>query len=164
MMAALAVIASMLGDRPQQISLDVWLLLSALWLAKTAYRRLNTAAPLEEDQLIGVWGWRRRGEQPTDSRPRALVTIEGLLASSRDSDRATALRLRPRLTELSDHFLRSRHGIDPDTEPQRIAAVLGDKAWLVAEDGEHAGRTPSLKDVDELMDILLNENQAGPNG
>ncbi len=167
MLSALALIASLLGGRPQQLSLDVWLLLSALWLASIAYRALDTAAPLQAERLVGLWRWRRGEPEPIDIRPRSLVTIEGLLASARESDRANSLRLRPRLIELADHFLRSRHGIDPELEPERSAALLGGSAWLVARPGQHQpgqplGRTPTLPEVDELMDILLGGDQAGP--
>lgn len=147
-------IAGPLGQ-DRRISVEVWLIAVTLWLAWLASMRLIAVAPVLPARLRGTWRWRRRWDRFPDRRPRSLQAIEGLLLSAGDSDRAHALRLRPRLIEISNHHLRMHHGIDPETEPERAAALLGDLAWLV--DAEAEARSPQLDEIDRLLDIVLAE-------
>lgn len=149
-----ALIAGPLGQ-DRKISVEAWLIAVTLWLAWLAAMRLMAVAPVIPPRLRGTWRWqwRRRWDRRPDGRPRSLQSIEGLLLSAADSDRAHALRLRPRLIDISNHHLRMHHGIDPEAEPERAAAVLGDLAWLV--DTEAEARLPRMDEIDRLLDIVL---------
>lgn len=154
----LGLVASFLGGRPRQVSVELWVAVVAAWFAWRLLNRLTDQAPIRADRLTGAWRWSRGGNDPPDTRPRGLVMNEGLVVSARDSERAHALRLRPKLIELADHLLQTRHGIDPTVRPERAAAALGDLYWLVDPDGDRQ-RSPEVKEIDELLDILLADGE-----
>lgn len=137
----------------REISVDLWLVAVSVWLAWILVSQALTAAPLVPARLRGAWQWRRRKGNNSDGRPRQLQALEGLVLSARDNDRAHALRLRPRLTEIANHYLRTRCGIDPTTSPERARALLGESAWLLDEQAE--ARRPQLAEIDALLDIVL---------
>jgi hypothetical protein len=61
--------------------------------------------------------------------PLAAITLEGLIVDGAQSARATALRLRPRLIDLTQARLYQRTGIDLVHQPEEAAAALGPEAW-----------------------------------
>ncbi len=138
--------------RQRQLSVELWLLAVSVWLARATVLGLLARAPAHVGKLQPAWTWRRQGSEGLIPRPRQMASLEGLVLSARDNDRSYALRLRPRLRRLVDHHLRVRHGIDPDHEPDRAAAVLGDVGWLV---DPAVDRRPTLAEIDRLLDRLL---------
>lgn len=148
--------------RHRQVSVELWLAGLAAWTGLTLVLRALATAPLDEPRLRPLLWWRAEPADPPPPLPRALAALDGTLLAARDSDRAFAHRLQPRLRELADHRLRVDHGIDPDREPGRVAAVLGDVAWLVGRDrAPHPdpdqsaeGRTPTVEDIHRLLDRL----------
>ena len=139
------VIALPLG-RHRQISVELWLVGVAAWTGLALVSRVLATAPIEE---------------PRVRPPRSLLALEGTLLAARDSERAFTRRLRPRLRAVAHHRLRIDHGIDPDREPERATAALGDVAWLIDGAGEAdlAGgsgeaRTPTIAEIDRLLDRL----------
>jgi hypothetical protein len=83
------------------------------------------------------------------------VASEGLVAASVDDDRTMRRRLRPKLAELADNLLMSRHGIDP-ADLRRVATVLGSTAWL-ADAGAEPDRRPALAEIERFLDLLLGD-------
>ncbi|MGF1600043.1 MAG: hypothetical protein ACFCVK_24565 [Acidimicrobiales bacterium] len=156
---ALGGVATFLGGRPRQVSVDLWLVAIAVWAAWVALGRIEREAPTVDDQLRGLWRLHR--PEPVcgaDERPRQVVLLEGLLLSARDNERAAALRLRPRLRRLATHVLRREQGIDLATEPERAADVLGPAAWLV--DDSARDRPPALDELEDLVDALVDGGDA----
>lgn len=139
--------------RQRQVSVEVWLVITALWLALSTTLNLLDQTPTVPTRLRALWRRDGTGAEPADRLPRGLMALEGTLISARDNDRAYALRLRPRLKRVTDHHLRSHLGIDGDREPDRAAAALGQSAWLVDLDG--VGRTPTLPEIEQLLTLVL---------
>ena len=75
-------------------------------------------------------------------RSHPLARDTATLAGAAHYPRAHAKHLRPRLMSMAHHFLPIRHGIDPVRDPERVAALLGDEAWLIdpAVTDRRAGR------------------------
>jgi hypothetical protein len=152
---ALGALASLLGGRQREVSIDVWIAVVGTWLAIVTLHRLIASTPLVADRLRMWMFWKRSARDARRNRGPELV-VEGLLISARDNERAMALRLRPRLIELAGHLLRTRHGIDLAAQPDRAAEHLGDLWWLIDE-RDVDPRSPSFHEIDELLDLLLDE-------
>lgn len=147
--------------RQRQVSVEVWLVITALWLALSTTLNLLDQAPTIPGRLRAPWRRTGTGADSGDLLPRGLMTLEGTLISARDNDRAYALRLRPRLKRVTDHHLSSRLGIDGEREPDRAAAALGQSAWLI--DLQEQGRTPTLPEIERLLTLVLEpESPMGP--
>ncbi|MCP3991245.1 MAG: hypothetical protein GY724_19375 [Actinomycetia bacterium] len=143
-------------EERRQASVELWLVFVAGWLAWLVTVDLLKLAPIGPERLTGIWRRRRhRGVEP--QRPRPLISLEGLLLSARDNERAMSLRLRPRLRELTEHFLATRHGIDLESSPERAAIVLGDLVPLI--DPRAPAREVDLDDIERLFDILAVDQQ-----
>ena len=153
-------LAIAVGDE-RQASLEVWVAVVSIYLVWVVARDLLSVAPGAEEPLRWLWRWHRPPAEAAP-RPRPLTLIEGLVLSARDNERAMALRLRPRLEPLVDHFLVTRHGIDRTTQPERAAAALGDLAYLV--DGGAEPRAVPLEDLDRLLDVVVGagDDREGP--
>ena len=154
------VIALPLG-RHRQISVELWLVGVAAWTGLALVSRVLATAPIEEPRVRPLLRWRTADAEPPARLPRSLLALEGTLLAARDSERAFTRRLRPRLRAVAHHRLRIDHGIDPDREPERATAALGDVAWLIDGAGEAdlAGgsgeaRTPTIAEIDRLLDRL----------
>ncbi|MGI9599216.1 MAG: hypothetical protein ACR2QK_23835 [Acidimicrobiales bacterium] len=142
----------------RQLSVEIWLVAVAVWLALSTTTRLLIAAPVLPAQLQAFWKRRPGDEQPNDRLPRELRSLEGTMISARDNERAYGLRLRPRLKRVTDHHLKSRLGIDAELDPGRAAAVLGPLAWLV--DGRVNDRAPDLDEVDRLLRLVSTDDDS----
>ncbi len=149
------VVAVSAGER-HQASVELWLVFVAGWLAWMVIGDLMKLAPVGPERLKGIWT-RRRRRVVEPQRPRPLISIEGLLLSAKDNERAMVLRLRPRLRDLTEHFLATRHGIDLEASPERAATVLGDLASLI--DPQAPAETVDFGDVERLFDILGVDDQ-----
>ena len=144
------VVALMTGDE-QAVSLGVWLGVSALWFTVTALRELHAVVPLLPSRFLALFG---KKPSQVDDQPqlRQLRSLDSLIMRSRDNSRAFEQQLRPRLTELGDHYLRLNHRVDPKAEPERAEAVLGPVAWLV--DPTQTNREPTIDELGQFISIL----------
>ncbi|MFF0344152.1 hypothetical protein [Kribbella sp. NPDC004875] len=92
-----------------------------------------------------------------DNRTQFIATW--LQESSRErrageGSRTFARRVRPLLLELTTDRLVHRHGVDPETEPERARAITGDRLWqLISGDGQ---RTASLDDIEYAIHTIEN--------
>jgi len=155
---ALGMVVGLLGGEPERVSVEIWLAVTTMWLAWAVLSELASIAAVRPDRLDAPW-LPRRQQPPLDTRPRSLANIEGLLANACHSRRAAAIRLRPRLLDLVTELLRTRHGIDIHTDPERAKRVLGDVAWLIDEENE-LHRTPDAGDVQTLVARAMGEERA----
>ena len=153
----LGMIVAMLGGRPRQVSVAVWMSVAAGWVSWIVVRDLLSRAPLRPERAAGLL--RRRKVDDDVVKPRGLTSVEGMLASSANSPRAATIRLRPRLVSLTGDLLRTRHGIVVAEQPDRAAAVFGDLAWIV--DGDVAmQRSPTPNEVDKLITRAMAEESS----
>jgi hypothetical protein len=141
------------AGQSRRLSIDLWLVITTVWLGRLVLEDVSQVAPVRPDRLRGIWR-RQKKQRPVDSRPRELANLEGLLVNALHSDRATRIRLRPRLIVLSDHVLRTDHGIDRTVHPERAAEVLGRVAWLVDPDAD-VERTPTTVELEQLLAVLV---------
>lgn len=155
---ALGMVVGLLGGQPERVSVEIWLVVSTLWLAWAVLGELTSIAAVRPDRLDAPWLPRRR-EPPVDTRPRSLANIEGLLANACHSRRAATIRLRPRLIDLTTELLRTRHGIDLATDPVRANRLLGDVAWMIDEESE-LQRAPDAREVQQLVARTVGEEPA----
>lgn len=146
------IIAIFNGDQ-QAVSLRLWLAGVVVWFAAASVARLFEGLPLIPARLKTLFiAWWRRKPVAVDSRLRELRSLEGLILRSRDNNRAFAQQLQPRIVALADHFLAVNHGIDRQTQPDRVHELLGDLVWMLDPRSSH--RSPSLEEVDDLVDRL----------
>ncbi|MEL7155196.1 MAG: hypothetical protein AAFN30_01210 [Actinomycetota bacterium] len=154
-LAALVIglVPALLVSDDRRLPVRLWLIASVVWLTWSLVTTLLRQLPPAPASVRLPWR-RRRGNRvdDIDDRPNSLHAVQGTILASRDSGRAYALRLRPRLVALADHQLALHHGIDRTSEPARVEAVLGDVAWLITDRTE-TGR-PTLAEIDRLLDIL----------
>lgn len=82
-----------------------------------------------------------------------LTSLEQRLSwGSVDEDRF-GQRVRPLLVDLALERLRSRHGVDPATEPEHARRILGESLWQLMT-GPPAARCPSRSELSRLVDDL----------
>lgn len=149
--AALGLAIGLLAGEPRQVSVELWIAAATAWLGWIALGQLTSSSPVRSDRFGGV-GLRRRQREP-DSRPRSLAALEGLLANAAHSQRAAAIRLRPRLAGVTEQLLRTRHGIDA-ADRQRASAVLADVAWIVDPE-EELERSPTPAEIERLLGLAM---------
>lgn len=148
-------LATPLGSQ-RRFSVQVWLAVAASWLAFSVVRQILQAVPSAPHRPRRRWPWAGRGPVlRNDDRPKQLRTMHVLVQSACDNNRGHAVRLRPRLRRVAEHFLPLRHGISGDLESPQARAVLGDVAWLV-EPGERE-RVPTPEEIDRFLDRVLME-------
>lgn len=147
--AGLLVAIALSGDA--LISAQVWLAAAALAVVAILVRELVSVAGVERVELVAAWT--RHTPSQRASGPRGLLAIKALLSSAQNNPRIHAQQLRPRLVELAAHYLPIRHGIDLQRDPDRVADLLGDSAWLIDE--SVTNRMPSPADIDGFLDVLL---------
>jgi len=63
-------------------------------------------------------------------------------------------RIRPLLLELTTDRLVHRHGVDPETEPDRARAITGDRLWNLISGDEK--RTASLDEIEAAIHTIEN--------
>ena len=156
--AVVGLLVGIVASEPGRVSVDVWLVVATLWVGRLLVGEALASAPVRSAQagrsrwlgprwLLDLVG--RRRQPDLDTRPRPLVSLEGLLIDASTSERAAEVRLRPRLTALTSALLRHRHGVELGTP--RADAVLGDVGWLV--DPDHPiERPPSVEEIERLVE------------
>jgi hypothetical protein len=149
----LGTVLSLATGQNRAISIQVWLVGFTAWIAVITLIHLLEQVPVSPRRLLAVIQRPRKRPAAPDRRPFQLRGLEGLLIRSRDQDRAFTLQLRPHLSELAAHHLPRRHGINPAAEPDRVADLLGNVAWLI--DPAVTTRAPSLDEVETFFDRLL---------
>ena len=147
----------------RNISLDVWLAVTACWIVFLIGSRLLDVAPLAPSPLRAPWRRRREaGEQPPRF-PRDLVTLEGTLLRATGSPRLHGLQLRPRLQRVVAHQILHSPGIHGEEDLERVSHVLSDLTWMV--DPEITDRAPTIDEVDQLLRRLAEDgSQNGEDG
>lgn len=145
-----AVVAAPFGGDDGRVPVELWFVLTSVGLAWSIARKTIVTSALADSELRGLIRFRRSPADPGDGfRPLAL---EGAIIAARDSERAFAHRLRPRLSESVEHFLRFNHGIDSTTDPAAAKEFLGASAWLV--DPDVNDRKPTMAELDDLLELL----------
>ncbi len=154
--AVLGLLVALPLGQQRQVSVEVWLIAFSAWLALSTILRMLDLVPVSPGRLRGLWRIRRPSEPQASRLPRPLLALEGTVISARDSQRAFALRLRPRLKSLTDHHVRTHHGIDAENDPAAALAVLGPLAWLVEADTDPdtADRMPTLDEIEQLLQLV----------
>ncbi len=89
---------------------------------------------------------------PDDGFLELASLVQRLSWGSVDADRFDQ-RVRPLLVDIATERLRSRHGVDPATQPERARRILGDSLWQLMT-GPPAGRGPSPRELSRLVDGL----------
>ena len=144
---ALTFLVGLLAGQSRRLSIDLWLVITTVWLGWLVLTDMNQQAPVRPDGFRGIWQ-RQRKQRPVDSRPRQLATLESLLTNALRSDRATTTRLRPRLIMLSDHILRTDYGLDRTVHTERTVA------WLVDPETD-VERPPTQAELEQLFAVLF---------
>ena len=82
-----------------------------------------------------------------------LTSLEHRLSwGSVDADRFRE-RVRPVLVDLALERLRSRHGIDPATQPEDARRILGESLWQMVT-GPPPSRCPSRPELSRLVEEM----------
>lgn len=153
--SVLTFLVGFVSGQSRRLSIDLWLVITTVWLGWLILGEVRHVAPVRSDRLRGVWR-RQPRRRPVDGRPTELVKLEGLLLNSLRSDRATRTRLRPRLTTLCDHVLLAEYGIDRSVHPERVAEVFAEVAWLADPDAE-VERSPTTVELEQLLAMLSSD-------
>ena len=133
------------------ISVQVWLGGAAVAVVAILLRDFLTVSSVERVTFVSTWSLRR--PHRTNSRPPGLQKIHAQLIDAKTSPRAFAIHLRPRLVELARHFLPLPSGIDLEHNPEQVAQLLGDIAWII--DPSVLDRSPTLAEVERFLDLAL---------
>lgn len=142
-------------SREGLVSVQVLLAAAAVWIAGTLLWDFAAASNKPTPQWRGAWQIRRRRSHATSPPHRGLQATNLLVTNAVGHARAHAVNLRPKLTELAQHYFPLRHGFDFHRERARADAVLGDLAWLIADNDEE--RAPTVAELDRFLDVVLDE-------
>ncbi|TDD60488.1 hypothetical protein E1263_11155 [Kribbella antibiotica] len=113
---------------------------------------LETNWPARHDEQLAA-----ARAQSNDNRTQFIATW--LQESSRErregeGSRTFARRIQPMLLELTIDRLVHRHGIDPELEPERARAFVGDQVWdLITSDDK---RVASLAEIEAAIQTIEN--------
>jgi hypothetical protein len=92
---------------------------------------------------------------PDEERDEGLLLLSWLESrlswGSTDPDRFRD-RVRPTLVTLATDLLRTRRGVDPQTQPDRARAILGEPLWQLMT--STPARSPSRAELSRLVDAL----------
>lgn len=92
------------------------------------------------------------GLEPGGDGLLLLTGLEGRLSwGAADADRFRD-RVRPLLVELADDRLRTRRGVDPDTDPEHAREILGEPLWQLRT--APPARSPSRAELTALVAAL----------
>jgi hypothetical protein len=90
--------------------------------------------------------------EPAPTGLLVLTSLESRLSwGAADPDRFRE-RVRPLLVELATDRLRSRHGVDPRTDPEQARTVLGEPLWQLMT--APPTRSPSRAELDRLVTAI----------
>ncbi len=148
--AVIGLLAAALTSRGELISLQAWLATAAAALATLTVLNLLHTGGHRSPRGRALWS---RTAPASPDVPRRLRGIDATISHACHNPRAHVNQLRPRLVELSRHGLWILHGIDLDTEPDRVRDHLGEVAWLL--DAEVVGRSPTIPEIKMFLDLTL---------
>lgn len=158
-MALGALVAVPLGQR-RQFSIDLWLVVTGIWFTLLFIRGVFAEVPVESMTRRSLWHGRAPESETLVKLPRGMLALEGTVIGGRDSSRAFNRRLRPKLIEVAAHRLRNNHGVDLERQPERVAELLGDVAWMI--DPAVGERSPSIEELHRLLNRLDAPDTANP--
>lgn len=143
-------------SREGLISVQIWIAAAAIWISATLLWDFIAVAAVEPDKRLVAWRpSRRRGQPRTIYRPVGMWEVKLLLANAQTNPRVHANALRPWLIALAGHNFAIRHGFDLESDPARVAGLLGDVAWLI--DPAVSDRTPTSAEIGRFLDVILAE-------
>jgi hypothetical protein len=153
--SAVAGTVALASSGAHALLLDIYLLCMGAVLLLALVRATRPQAPPERrsgfDQALAAM---RR--QPADSGEPALV--RDLELSTYNAFHLHA-RLRPVLRDIAAHRLRTRYGVELDSEAGRARELIGGHAWELVRPDRRApedrlGRGPSLAELALVVDEL----------
>ena len=133
------------------ISAKMWLGAAAVTVVAILVRDFLTFSTVEHATFVSAWS--RRRPHRTKSGPPSLHNIHAQLVNATTSPRSFTIHLRSRLVELAHHFLPLRRGIDFENDPDQVAELLGDVAWII--DLAVQDRSPTFAEVERFLDLTL---------
>jgi hypothetical protein len=117
------------------------LAVAACWRLATAVSAAPVAVPEPPDR------------PPAEDGLVELTALEHRLAwGSVDPDRFRE-RVRPVLVDLTVERLRSRHGVDPATQPEEARRILGESLWQMVT-GPPPSRCPTGPELSRLVEAM----------
>ncbi|WP_432946432.1 hypothetical protein ACQPXM_08210 [Kribbella sp. CA-253562] len=99
--------------------------------------------------------WAELRSRSNDNRTQFLATWvqeSGRQRRAGEGSQTFVRRIRPMLLELATDRLVHRHGIDPDREPDRARALVGDQVWELITGTEPA--TASFADIELAVQTI----------
>lgn len=154
---AFGFIVGTLPGGQRQLSIDLWLAVTVIWIGLESLGHTLAATPIRPSPLRLLW-WPQRFVESEPEVPPELRSLEGALAAAGGSERAFQVRVRPQLIELVEHRLQINHGVELDHSGPASLAALGDSDWLV--DSAERDRAPTPDDLHRLLDRLDDPDQA----
>ena len=156
--ALFGLLVAVVLSRGELISVRIWLIAAAVGIGATILVRLIVVASVEPARLVVAWrSPLRPHRRPRRHGIRDLRSTEAILLAATDNARIHAVRLRPRLTALADHYLPIRRGIDVGRDPDQATALFGDVAWLT--DPGVTDRAPTHAEIHEFLDVILVDDE-----
>ena len=134
--------------------LDIWLLAFAAVLLLAIFRIAHLLAPRTPSLLDDAV--RRMRPEPARAPERSL---ERDVELSRANALHFHIRLRPVLSEIAAHRVRSRYGIELDREPARARELVPAAAWEVVDPdrpppADRLARGPSVESLSVVVGEL----------
>jgi hypothetical protein len=148
-------IAAVASSGAHAIVLDVYLLCIGAVILLALVRTTRVHAPAERtSQFDAALAAMRRA--PVESGEAALVREVEL---STYTAFHFYVRLRPLLRDIAAHRLRSRYGVELDSEPARARELVGGDAWDVVRPGlqppqDRLASGPTVEDLRAVVDEL----------
>jgi len=135
------------------VSVAVWVgVVSVVIVAVTTYEFV-VKARVEPARVFPAWA--RTTAVPPAVGNRSLHQTRTLVTSAQSHPLTFEKGLKPHLVGLAGHFLPQRRGIDPNREPDRVAALLGDVGWLI--DAAAAERAPTAEELERFLEIVVGD-------
>lgn len=152
---AAAAVAAIASSGAHEIVLDVYLLCIGAVLLLALVRATRAHAPAQRtsqfDVALSAMRRRAQGEgEPPLVRELELSTYNAFHFHA---------RLRPLLRDIAAHRLRTRFGVELDSEPVRARELLGSDAWEVVRPdrrppADRMASGPTLAELDVVVDEL----------
>lgn len=153
--AAAAFLVATFAGEDLTVSLRIWLVAFVLWFGGGLLLRVFSGAAIVPSRFRLLLTRKRETERAPQSL-HEFRSLESLLLRARENDRTHRQQLRPRLTELADHFLLVQHGINRSAQSEQAAEVLGDVAWLLEDAPSPA---PTFEEIDRFLERILRTKQ-----
>jgi len=141
------------------ISARVWLGGAAVIVVAILLRDFLAISSVERATFVAAWSLSRPHRTVSDGPP-GLLNIHALLVNAIATPRSFTIHLRPRLVKVARHFLPLRNGIDFEHDPDQVAQLLGEVAWII--DPAVLDRSPTLAEVERFLDLTLVDCEVSP--